>query len=90
MSDFGPATKFLDLEIDRDEDDISISQQAYIKKIFKHFDMHKANGTNYADASLYQSIVRSLMYAALTTRPDLAYTIATLSRYSAEPQARHI
>jgi hypothetical protein len=44
MSDLGPATKFLHLEIDRDEDGISLSQQAYIKTILKRFDMHEANG----------------------------------------------
>jgi hypothetical protein len=44
----------------------------------------------YADTTLYHSIVGSLMYAALRTGPDLAHTIAALSRYSTEPQARHM
>jgi len=102
MSDLGPATKFLGLEIDRDEDGITLSQQAYIEMILRRFDMHEVNGIStpmnpnvrlyeyeedegYADTALYQSIVGSLIYAALGTRPDLAHTIAALSRYSAEP-----
>jgi len=107
ISDLGPATKFLGLEIDPDEDGITLTQQANIEMILRRFDMHEANGVStpmdpnvklyeyeedegYADTALYQSIVRSLMYAALGTRRDLAHTVAALSRYSAKPQARHM
>ena len=35
---------------------------------------------------LYQAIVGSLMYAALATRPDIAFAVAALCRYNANPQ----
>ena len=37
----------------------------------------------------YSSIVGSLMYAAMGTRPDLAYTVGVLGRYSSSPKRCH-
>ena len=42
------------------------------------------------DISKYQLIVRSLMYAALGTRPDLAYAVTVLSQYSSCPTETHL
>ena len=38
----------------------------------------------------YLSIVGSLMYAALGTRPDLSYCVTALSRYNAAPLQMHL
>ena len=38
----------------------------------------------------YQSIVGSLMYAALGSRPDIAHAVAILSRYASNPLEMHI
>lgn len=43
-----------------------------------------------ANAQLYLSMVGSLMYAALGTRPDLAFCVATLSRYNQSPLQMHL
>jgi hypothetical protein len=43
-----------------------------------------------ANRRLYQSMVGSLMYASLGTRPDLAYCVTTLSRYNAAPLMMHL
>jgi hypothetical protein len=40
-------------------------------------------------AERYQSLVGSLMYAMLGTRPDIAYAVGKLSRYFANPQQSH-
>ena len=37
----------------------------------------------------YQSLVGSLMYAMLGTRPDLAYAVSTLSKLNSEPVEEH-
>ena len=39
---------------------------------------------------LYQAIVGSLMYAALATRPDIAFTVAALCRYNSQPRTGHM
>jgi hypothetical protein len=41
------------------------------------------------DQTLYQSMVGSLMYAALGTRPDISFCVAVLSKYSAQPLQMH-
>jgi hypothetical protein len=41
------------------------------------------------DQTLYQSMVGSLMYAALGTRPDISFCVAILSKYSAQPLQMH-
>jgi len=38
----------------------------------------------------YQAVVGSLMYAALATRPDISYAVATLSRYNSRPFTIHM
>jgi hypothetical protein len=43
-----------------------------------------------ADSALYQSIVGSIMYAALGTRPDIAYAVSVLSRYNSKPYTSHL
>ena len=40
--------------------------------------------------TLYQQMISTLLYAALGTRPDIAYTVTRLSRYNQNPLAEHI
>jgi hypothetical protein len=42
------------------------------------------------EPTYYQSIVSSLMYAALGMRPDIAYAVAALSRYNSRPLTVHL
>jgi hypothetical protein len=44
----------------------------------------------YEDIKLYGSIVGSEMYLANQTRPDIAYTVNTLSRFLTNPSQAHI
>ena len=41
------------------------------------------------DQLLYQSMLGQIMYAMMGTRPDLAFTLGKLGRFSKNPQARH-
>jgi hypothetical protein len=43
-----------------------------------------------ANRKEYLSMVGSLMYAALGSRPDIAYSVTALSRYNVEPLEMHI
>ena len=40
--------------------------------------------------SAYQQIIGSLMYAAIVSRPDLAYAVNSLARYAANPAPEHL
>lgn len=42
-----------------------------------------------ASIQLYQSVIGSLMYAMLETRPDICYCIAKLSQYASNPNISH-
>ena len=41
------------------------------------------------DQQLYQSLVGSLMYLATCTRPDIAYAVGVLARFSSKPNQSH-
>ena len=43
-----------------------------------------------ANKQLYLSITGSLMYAALGTRPNIAFAVTALSRYNESPLATHL
>ena len=42
------------------------------------------------DLKLYQSIVGSLIYAAISTRPDISHAVNMISRYLANPGPAHL
>jgi len=50
----------------------------------------KPQGETEVDAGHYQSIVGSLSYAATATRPDIAFAVSALSRYSSRPFTLHL
>jgi hypothetical protein len=43
-----------------------------------------------ARRSLYQSIVGSLMWCAMSARPDMAFTVGYLSRFNSNPSEQHL
>jgi hypothetical protein len=45
---------------------------------------------NRVDTNYYLSIVGSLMYAALGTRPDIAFAVTALSRHNCSPLTMHL
>ncbi|XP_068692965.1 uncharacterized protein [Montipora capricornis] len=42
------------------------------------------------DTILYQSIIGSLLYAAITTRPDIAQAVGVVSKFCANPTQSHL
>ena len=46
--------------------------------------------TSANDIRNYQSMVGSIMFAALGTRPDVSFAVGVLSRYNAHPLAMHV
>jgi hypothetical protein len=105
MSDLGQATRFLGLEIKYNGRDIYLGQTSYIEDLLArfglsdcrtvstpvddHVDLNVAEPEG-ADQGLYLSIVGSLMYLAMGTRPDIAFAVAALSRYNSRPTEVHL
>ena len=111
MADLGPCQHYLGMKVTRDRANrkLFLSQEAYLEKVLKDFDMSDCKPKDVpmptsmklrpveegyvADAelkSIYQSAVGSLMYAMLGTRPDIAYAVSSVSRFSANPTPEHM
>jgi len=99
MTDLGPATQFLSIEIKQKTHSITLSQSGFIHTILRRFQIDNCNpvqtplepGSQTQDQDdplsatnqkTYQSLVGSLMYLAIATRPDLGFTIAYLSKFN--------
>jgi len=89
----------------RSDKAIQISQSSYIDKVLDRFHMSDANTspTPMTSAPLidngqsqgsmthfpYRQAIGSLMYVMLGTRPDIAFSVGCLARYSENPQPDH-
>ncbi|KAJ1300258.1 hypothetical protein OPQ81_005086 [Rhizoctonia solani] len=94
----------VEIERDREAGTLKISQRRYIDDILKRFGMEgcKSCVTPMAetpnlpkldsptiDRTLYQRGVGSLMYAVISTRPDIAYSTGLLAQHAANPGKEH-
>ena len=53
--------------------------------------LEKEDGySNPVDATYYQSLVDSLLYAAMATRPDIVHTVGMLGRYNSAPNETYM
>jgi hypothetical protein len=43
-----------------------------------------------APTQLYQQMIGSLLYAAITSRPDISYAVGVLGRYASAPSVQHM
>ncbi|KAA0032842.1 hypothetical protein E5676_scaffold359G00010 [Cucumis melo var. makuwa] len=104
MKDLGEADVILGIKITRFENGISLDQSHYIEKILKkynYFDSKPActpydssvklfkNTGDSVNQSEYASIIGSLRYAADCTRPDIAYAVGLLCRFTSRPSLEH-
>ncbi|RZB91995.1 Retrovirus-related Pol polyprotein from transposon TNT 1-94, partial [Glycine soja] len=104
MKDLGEASVILGIKITRSKEGISLDQSHYIEKILKKYDYFdcKPASTPY-DPSVklfkntgegirqteYASIIGSLRYATDCTRPDIAYVVGLLCRFTSRPSMEH-
>ena len=113
MKDLGEATYILGIKIygDRSKRLIGLSQDTYIDKVLKRFNMEQSkkgflpmsHGMRFSDKQCpltadeqkrmskvpYASVVGSIMYAMICTRPDVSYALSVASRYQADPGESH-
>ncbi|KAM0024130.1 putative RNA-directed DNA polymerase [Helianthus debilis subsp. tardiflorus] len=104
MKDIGLADVILGVKITRTQNGLVLSQSHYVDKIFGKFNsddtsiartpvdntqrLRKNTGESVAQLE-YSRIIGSLMYLMTCTRPDLAYAVSSLSRYTSNSSADH-
>ena len=104
MKDMDSADVILGIRIKRENDKLILTQSHYIEKILKkfyqydsttmstpfdpHFKLYPNTG-RVVDQLLYSRVVGSLMYAMTCTRPDIAFVVGKVSRYTSNPSSVH-
>ncbi|TLX69534.1 hypothetical protein E9993_22935, partial [Labilibacter sediminis] len=104
MKDMGLADVILGVKITRTQDGLILSQTHYVDKILEKFSkgetsiartpidtsqhLRKNRGASVNQLE-YSRIIGSLMYLMSCTRPDLAYAVSRLSRYTSKPSSEH-
>ena len=104
MKDLGVANVILGMKISRKPDGFVLSQSHYIKKDLEkfkkyndspvrtpvdvnlHLTKNKGQGTSQLE---YLRIIGSLVYIMNCTRPNIAYSVSKLSRYTSNPGEDH-
>ncbi|GKB68865.1 zinc finger, CCHC-type containing protein [Tanacetum coccineum] len=104
MKDMGEADVILGIRIKHESNGIAISQSHYIEKVLKKFnyfdytpvstpmDTSKKLMLNKGQAVSqleYSRVIGCLMYAMTCTRPDIAFVVGKLSRYTSNPGTQH-
>jgi hypothetical protein len=104
MKDMGEASVILGVKIIRKDDSIILSQEHYVEKLlrkFGHYDSKsvstpydsnshlKKNKGDPVDQTQYAQIIGSLLHLMNFSRPDIAYAVGRLSRYTHNPNQDH-
>jgi hypothetical protein len=104
MKDLGEADVILNIKLIKGENRITLTQSHYVEKVLSHFGYKeiKPSPTSY-DPSLvlrknkrigrdqlrYYQIIRSLVYLASATRPDILFAMRKLSWFTSNPGDYH-
>ena len=104
MKDMGEADVILGIRIQKNSNGYILTQSHYIEKTLKKFGHYndrpvvtpfdpkvqlKKNKGQSVSQLQYTQVLGSLMYIMNCTRPDLAYSVSRLSRYSHNPGRDH-
>ncbi|WZY87898.1 hypothetical protein YC2023_044633 [Brassica napus] len=101
----------MDIIRDRKKGILKLSQENYLEKVLKSFNMTEAKAVNTPTSTQfklksltkdqkeeegsfmadipYASVVGSIMYAMVGSRPDLGYAVGLISRFMSEPGREH-
>ena len=104
MKDMDLVDVILGIKISRGSDGLVLSQSHYVDNILEKFDkdnsgviktpidltlhLSKNKGESVSQIE-YSRVIGSLMYLMSCTRPDIAYAVGKLSRYTSNPRAEH-
>ncbi|CAM8995271.1 unnamed protein product [Rhodiola kirilowii] len=100
----GVAEVILGIRIERVKGGLALTQSHYIEKVlkkYKYLDCHPMNTPFESSKHLfsnkgapvsqheYSRVIGSLMYVMTSTRPDIAFAVGKLSRYTSNPSEDH-
>ena len=104
MKDLGEANVILGVKVMRTSNGISLSQAHYVEKVLKKFNcfdvtpartpydpnlhLSKNLGKSVSQEE-YAKVLGSVMFLMNCTRPDIAYAVSRLSRYTHNPSSEH-
>ncbi|GJS25574.1 zinc finger, CCHC-type containing protein [Tanacetum coccineum] len=104
MKDMGEADVILGIRIKHESNGIVISQSHYIEKVLKKFNYFDCtpvstpmdtseklmpNNGQVVSQLDYSRVIGCFMYAMTCTRPDIAFAVGKLSRYTSNPRTQH-
>ena len=104
MKDLNEVDTILGVKVKRHSGGFALCQSHYIEKVlskFSHLNIKEANTPYDVSSKLaenngrevaqieYASVIGSLMYAMHCTRPDIAYAVCKLSRFTSSPSVEH-
>ncbi|CAM8959674.1 unnamed protein product [Rhodiola kirilowii] len=104
MKDMGEAEIILGIRIKRVKGGLALTQSDYTENVlkkFNYFDCHPVSTPYYSSTQVfpntgkpksqleYSKVIGSLMYAMTSTRPDIAFAVGKLSRYTSNPSMQH-
>lgn len=91
MKDLGELSYRLGISVLRDDYTLKLIQKTYINQILQKYGIENANivstpaaklmksdGSKPVDPVYYQSIIGSLLYLAVATRPDISHSVGAL------------
>jgi transposase InsO family protein len=105
IKDLGQATYFLSIEISHSQEGITLSQGQYVRRVLEQFEMSDCKGKDtpmtpgtslvkagdlLPEDNEYCSLVGSLLYLSVNTRPDISFAVSSLSRYMNAPTMQHM
>ncbi|CAL1362657.1 unnamed protein product [Linum trigynum] len=100
MKDLGEVDTILGIKVKKHSGGFALSQSHYVEKMlkkFEHLDIKEANTPYDVSFKLcanegraeYSSAIGSLMYAMGCARPDIAFAVWKLSRFTSNPSVDH-
>ncbi|GJS93475.1 zinc finger, CCHC-type containing protein [Tanacetum coccineum] len=100
MKDMGEANVILGIKIKRENKGIVITQSHYNEKILKKFNHEDCSPVSTSMDPIeklmpntglleYSRAIGCLMYAMTSTRPDIAYAVGRLSKFTSNPSRQH-
>ena len=104
MKDLGPVDVILGIKHIKKNDDIALTQSHYVEKLLKKFNYFdakhvftpydssiklKKNLSKGISSHKYSQIIGSLLHLTNFSRPDIAYAVGRLGRYTNNPDHSH-